>query len=236
MKTANTARLLERIQDYEKMVTKMNFERNLAKRENRFFRTIINKLQNSQTNEFVSIEKQEIFQKYRAEFEQSTMENIQTNNFDYHELKGSGDFQTEYKLKQELCVNFCNSTQFRAASPTLSSDEGLNRASPIYQNHKQKSSVTTTNSSSKKRQQFKHQFPADCGIGDIDIDVKKIESEIPIRYTFSDDSLFATSNSISNSNSCSSLQANMSYGSLFTSNLTKKSSHAMEEIFVQASS
>lgn len=119
IKTANTARLLERLQDYEKMVTKMNMERKIVKRENQFFRVIIEKLQ-SNSNQCYSFEKEEVYQKksmpQTLKYNEASLMNLsQLKQYDpdYTQatnFKLSNDFEEDYKFKQKLSVNFCNAT------------------------------------------------------------------------------------------------------------------------------
>lgn len=63
------------------MVSQINNERNTFKRENRFFRTIINKLQANDSNQYYSIEKEEIYQKFRNSSNNDSDDN---NNNEQH--------------------------------------------------------------------------------------------------------------------------------------------------------
>lgn len=206
------------------MVTKMNFERNIAKRENRFFRTIIGKLQRSNTNnECFTIEKEEIYQQIGAEYNEKPLDGLPNNDntYDsyYREMKARGDFHGEYKLKQKLCVNFCNAAKFSTSCSTLDECE---------QNFIQEDDEDDYYCCNNTERNF--------------------DPEIPIRYTFSDGNMFNTgggggggvvgcsgglsigidacgdnccgdgsdicSYNMSKSNSCSSLQANFSSSSI----------------------
>uniref|UniRef100_A0A1A9WV11 Centrosomin N-terminal motif 1 domain-containing protein n=1 Tax=Glossina brevipalpis TaxID=37001 RepID=A0A1A9WV11_9MUSC len=132
IKSANTARLLERIQDYEKMVTKINIERNIFKRENRFFRAIINKLQSNQ-NEYYSFEKEEIYQKFGHLNCAPTSTSLEANNYCIKKEPSShGDFQGEYKFKHKFRVNICNSGCFRTSSTSTAANETLPTDDSIF--------------------------------------------------------------------------------------------------------
>ncbi|XP_067628096.1 uncharacterized protein [Eurosta solidaginis] len=230
IKTANTARLLERIQDYEKMVTKMNFERNLAKRENRFFRAIIGKLQRSK-NECFTIEKEEIYKQYGHEYDEKPVDcnkNYETNYYDM--LKARGDFHAEYLLKQKLCVNYSNtSTKYNKVEKC---ERDMPESSALVKN------CYMHDGCSPHRRQYQHH---QCGIGSgssrysigvgdgtniacDELECSDHEPGFPIRYTISDASMFAGCGECgggvpctSRSNSCTSLQANFSTCSVFGS-------------------
>lgn len=191
------------------MVTKINIERNMIKRENRFFRTIINKLQNQNNcHECYTIEKEEIYRK----FEKSARErHNKTYNSNYSpDLKGKQDYgnqqmsltsfqadksrknsaRSAYKLKQKLCVNICNNNSSNI-SPTSYCDTCRfdRQTTSAYYNSTTSSDFGNSYNcirnftSTESMEDYLHNYYLD--LGDL-----KYETEIPIRYTFSDNSLF----------------------------------------------
>uniref|UniRef100_W8AV66 Centrosomin n=1 Tax=Ceratitis capitata TaxID=7213 RepID=W8AV66_CERCA len=191
IKTANTARLLERIQDYEKMVTKMNFERNLAKKENRFFRAIIGKLQRSKANECFTIEKEEIYQQYAHEFDEKPVDCNKHYEMNYRDmLKARGDFHGEYLLKQKLSVNYSNSAKYNKVVERCEQHDHTESNAIV------KSSYHRNDVCSRHRSIVGMSKAGDgyCRIGLTcdELQEHTHEPEFPIRYTISDANMFAS--------------------------------------------
>uniref|UniRef100_A0A0A1XES6 Centrosomin n=1 Tax=Zeugodacus cucurbitae TaxID=28588 RepID=A0A0A1XES6_ZEUCU len=221
LKTANTARLLERIQDYEKMVTKMNFERNLAKRENRFFRAIIGKLQRNK-NDCFTIEKEEFYQQYAHEYDEKPVDCNKHYEMNYRDmLKGRGDFHGEYLLKQKLLVNYSNNAKY-SSKVVEKCEHDLPEAKSLVK------CCYLNEGCARHRSSLLSHSGDGSGYGGVGLSCDELEDggglepAFPIRYTISDASMFAGCDAAglggactSRSGSCTSLQANFSGASLY---------------------
>ncbi|KAI8128670.1 Centrosomin [Lucilia cuprina] len=227
MKTENTARLLERIQDYEKMVNKMNIERNIVKRENRFFRTIISKLQaaanssnssscnNTINNECYTFETQEIYRKYESnKRNKKNYTNQQTLPLTKMEDKFAKRSEgAAYKLKQKLCVNICNNDECQFHSKKSNSSSKCVKCSSTSLLEEVTPHCSHGLTDFNCLRDFNLNTTSCQGVGDYlynycwDID-HQYEPVIPIRYTISDSSLFGNNDnavaiSLTKSNSSS---------------------------------
>uniref|UniRef100_A0A1B0ARS6 Centrosomin N-terminal motif 1 domain-containing protein n=1 Tax=Glossina palpalis gambiensis TaxID=67801 RepID=A0A1B0ARS6_9MUSC len=223
IKSANAARLLERIQDYEKMVTKINIERNIFKRENRFFRAIINKLQSNQ-NEYYSFEKEEIYQKFGQLNCAPASTSLDENNYCIEKEPSShGDFQGEYKFKHKLRVNICNSGCFRTSSTstnandttTLPTDDDIfgPTCCSVHCNLSVDGGTSDQNLSANTELVGDYIKNCKCaGSGDVvnySLNQTCCEpSEFPIRYTISDGLIDAINKTRCDHNDCSSSSLN----------------------------
>lgn len=229
----------------------MNIERNMFKRENRFFRTIINKLQaQNNCNECYTIEKEEIYRKFEKNArEQRHNKSFNTNyTQDVKARQNYGNQQqqmplpspqpekfrtnsarstsTGYNLKQKLCVNICNNNSNNI--PTTPYCDTCSRS-----NFNRKSSAYYTSSSSTNdfTNSFNcvRNFTSTDSVGNylhnygLDLGDLQYETEIPIRYTLSDNSLFCNNESIGTldvrkSNSNTSLTSMISSRRLYGNN------------------
>lgn len=248
IKSANAARLLERIQDYEKMVTKINIERNIFKRENRFFRAIINKLQSNQ-NEYYSFEKEEIYQKFGHLNCAPASTSLDANNYCIEkEPSGHGDFQGEYKFKHKLRVNICNSGCFRTSSTnttanetTVPTDDDIFRPSCCSVHCDLSMDGGTADQSLATNTELVGDYIENCKCADSD-DIVNYPlshtccepSEFPIRYTISDGLIDAINKTRSDHNDCSSSPLNSIYKSSNTLAPTKGDNS--DQVFLKVSS
>ncbi|XP_017478098.1 PREDICTED: uncharacterized protein LOC108367907 [Rhagoletis zephyria] len=199
------------------MVTKMSFERNLAKRENRFFRAIIGKLQRSK-NECFTIEKKEVYQQYAHEFDEKPVDCNKHYEMNYRDmLKARGDFQGEYLLKQKLCVNYSNTsakyTKVEKCEHSEPESNAVVKRCYLHEgvNRHRCGSVGISSGDAGR-----------TGVACKELVCSDHEPEFPIRYTINDESMFAGYGGggcggpcTSRSNSCTSLQANFSTSSIF---------------------
>ena len=197
------------------MVTKMNIERNIVKRENRFFRTIINKLQTSSTtNKECFTFAKEVYHQYentsngmescrnckkfmstryaksRKDFSsqqsQATIPSESTLQVPSGGGSGSGSGIGSYKLKQKFCVNICNNAS-------------------CCNNHMQKTCDTCSSAERRGRDYKIDLSPGLVEGGDClhksnyNLNLNhNYEPELPIRYTFSDNSSSFSSDEWSN--------------------------------------
>uniref|UniRef100_A0A1B0FPN1 Centrosomin N-terminal motif 1 domain-containing protein n=1 Tax=Glossina morsitans morsitans TaxID=37546 RepID=A0A1B0FPN1_GLOMM len=246
IKSANAARLLERIQDYEKMVTKINIERNIFKRENRFFRAIINKLQSNQ-NEYYSFEKEEIYQKFGHLNCAPASTSLDANNYCIEKEPSShGDFQGEYKFKHKLRVNICNSGCFRTSSTnttanetTVPTDDDIFRPSCCSVHCDLSMDGGTADQSLATNTELVGDYIENCKCAGSD-DVVNYPlshtccepSEFPIRYTISDGLIDAINKTRSDHNDCSSSPLNSIYKSSNTLAPTKGDNS--DQVFLKA--
>ncbi|KAM7341560.1 phosphodiesterase 4D interacting protein centrosomin isoform 2-T2 [Cochliomyia hominivorax] len=217
LKTENTARLLERLQDYEKMVTKMNIERNMIKRENRFFRTIINKLQNqTNCNECYTIEKEEIYRKFEHhnnEAQELTQDHSSKQDYGNQRMSRPKEkarhfpdkpTSASYNLKQKVCVNICQNGENKTSSCCDTCRRDFRGKSTTTQDLLAFNCIRDLASTECVDDYLQNYY--------MDFDNYQFQREIPIRYTFSDNSLsFQPNEGNSNENleklneSCTSL-------------------------------
>ncbi|KAL9914246.1 uncharacterized protein ACN2A1_001341 isoform 2-T2 [Glossina fuscipes fuscipes] len=246
IKSANAARLLERIQDYEKMVTKINIERNIFKRENRFFRAIINKLQSNQ-NEYYSFEKEEIYQKFGQLNCAPASTSLDENNYCIEKEPSShGDFQGEYKFKHKLRVNICNSGCFRTSSTstnandttTLPTDDDIfgPTCCSVHCNLSVDGGTSDQNLSANTELVGDYIKNCKCaGSGDVvnySLNQTCCEpSEFPIRYTISDGLIDAINKTRCDHNDCSSSSLNSIHKS---SNALPSKNDDSDQVFLKA--
>lgn len=196
------------------MVTKMNFERNLAKRENRFFRAIIGKLQRNK-NECFTIEKEEFYQQYAHEYDEKPVDCNKQYEMNYRDmLKGRGDFHGEYLLKQKLLVNYSNNAKY-SSKVVEKCEHDLPESKAIVK-------CCYLNDGCARHRGL---GLSSAGLTCDELENGGHEPAFPIRYTISDASMFTDCDAggggggggacTSRSGSCTSLQANFSAASFY---------------------
>lgn len=201
------------------MVTKMNFERNLAKRENRFFRAIIAKLQRNK-NESFTIEKEEFFQQYAHEYDEKPIDCNKQYEMNYRDmLKGRGDFHGEYLLKQKLLVNYSNNAKYSSkvvekCEHDLPESKSIVKCCYLNDGCARHRGLGLSGGDGG--------YGGGVGFSCDELDDVVHEPAFPIRYTISDASMFADCDAggasgacTSRSGSCTSLQANFSAASIY---------------------
>lgn len=180
--------MLERIQDYEKRVTKINLERNIVKRENQFFKVIISKLNDANIRKFEKQDK--IFAPIVTYCSNPMDQQNKQNIFDFSLMNALTQSTAEenvqkcFKYKHKLTVNiskqaggtYCQNHLTTLTTPPRNYvDFMLTNFNP---NEEQKSLTADNNDNVK----------SSCD------DLFKCGSGIPIRYTLSDSNLFRKSN------------------------------------------
>lgn len=192
------------------MINKINIDRNIARRENRFFRAIINKLEaSSNCKDCYEFEKEEVYR-----------------NFDIVERKKyTTNYNAEQKAKRELSTKQMCAQIF----PNQSAAEAAFASASAGYELKQKISLNIDNNAFySKHVQANHKSLCKSCAADIknltaynivassqdylqnplESLNHQLHSEIPIRYTFSDSSLCDAGLCVKNSSSsCTNLMS-----------------------------